>query len=429
MLSSTESVAIIGGGLAGMAAALALHGLSIMCSVYEMRDTNAAPPTSSGAVMLSPNALRILDSFGVYHKIEQKSYPFEYMYYKNADEQNVDHYPLGNESTFGYKALRVYRQDLLDVLYEACFEREIPIHFGKKFAEVIDESDIGVSFRFTNGTTETASLLIGSDGIHSRLREYVTPGVQKRFMGLTALTWETPTKQLRIPEEKDYKFPVTVLTANGAFVLAPQRTDGSAMLAGTQIPIEESLAGDREKWNNLFADKQGLIERARKNLDVWPDIVKSSMDNINPESINLWAFYAIPRLQNWTSKKHHRVVILGDAAHAIPPTTGQGASQAFEDVITLTLLLSELKKNPALNWEDALQFWQKMRQNRIDDLLVLTKQLNNKRLPLEEQKLLGKDDVWVDQSAENPDQMAWLYVPKIEETVKRWATEAKEKMV
>jgi 2-polyprenyl-6-methoxyphenol hydroxylase-like FAD-dependent oxidoreductase len=406
-----------------MAAALALHGLSIKCSVYEMRDTNAAPPTSSGALMLSPNALRILDGFGLYSRVQEKSYPFEYVYYKNADEETIDQYPLGSESAFGYKALRIYRQDLLDILYAACFERKVPIHFSKKFAEVIVESDTSVEFKFTDGTIETASMLIGSDGIHSKIRDYVTPGVQKKFTGLAGLTWEAQTKQLRIPEEKDYKFPVTVLTANGAFVLAPQKTDGSAMLAGTPIPFEER---DREGWNRLLADKEGIIERATANVDVWPDIVKSSMEDINRDTINLWPFYMIPQLPNWTSPKH-RVVILGDAAHAIPPTTGQGASQAFEDVVTLALLLSELKERKGLKWEDAIQFWQQTRQDRIGDLLTLTKQLNNKRLPLEKQKLLATDEVWVDESAKNPTQMAWLYVPKIEETVKVWAKETAKK--
>ncbi|GAW11942.1 hypothetical protein ANO14919_012950 [Xylariales sp. No.14919] len=419
MLSSSDNVAIIGGGLAGMAAAIALHDLSIKCSVYEMHDTNVAPPRSSGALMLSPNSLRILDRFGLYSKVEEKSYAFDYVYYKDADEQTIDRYPLGDKSAFGYKALRIYRQDLLDILYAACFERQIPIHFGKKFAEVVDESDTGVVFKFTDGTTETASLLIGSDGIHSKLRDYVAPRVEKTFLGLGAVTWEIPTKQLRIPD-KDYKFPVTVLTANGAFVLAPQKTDGSAMLAGTQVPLADR---DREGWSRFFADKEGLVKLATAKIDVWPDVAKSGMENIDRETMNVWPFYRIPRLPHWTSQKHHRVVILGDAAHAIPPTTGQGASQAFEDVTSLALLLSALKENDGLKWEETLQFWQKMRQDRIDDLLVLTKQLNNKRLPLEQQKLLAKDDIWVDESATNPTQMAWLYAPKINETVSAWVKE------
>ncbi|KAI0447488.1 kynurenine 3-monooxygenase [Xylaria telfairii] len=421
MESSTQNVAIIGGGLAGMTLALALHQLSIPCTVYEARSTHSATKTSSGAVMLSPNALSILDGFGVYPQLQKKSYPFEHVYYKNAHEETIDRYPLGDEALFGYKALRVYRQELLDILYDACFERKIAVHFNKKFSKVVVENDKGVLIAFTDNTTATASLLIGADGIHSKVREHVAPGVQKKFMGMTALTWETPTEQLRIPEGKDYKFPVSVLTSNGVFVLAPQKPDGSAMLSGTQFPIEDQT---REGWDRLMADKQGLIDRVRNggNTDAWPDIVKSAMEDINTDSMNMWVFYSIPRLERWTSEKR-RVAILGDAAHAIPPTTGNGASQAFEDVTSLALLLSTLKENAAIKWDEALDFWQKMRQDRIDDLVVLTKQLNNKRLPLEKQKLLAKGEVWVDESAENPSQMAWLYTPKIEEKIKAWADE------
>ncbi|KAI0151744.1 hypothetical protein GGR57DRAFT_503673 [Xylariaceae sp. FL1272] len=412
-MSSTQlKVAIVGGGLAGLATALALNELSIPCVVFEMRNTNAAPPLSSGALMLSPNSLSILQRFGISQKLREKSYAFEYVYYKNAEEKTIDRYPLGNEELFGYKALRVYRQELLNLLYEACVTRNIPINFNKKFSEVVEETPKSVTFNFTDGTTETASLLIGADGIHSKIRNYVTPGVEKKFLGLAALTWEVQTSQLRISSDKDYVFPTSVQSANGTFVLAPQRPDGAAMLAGTQFPIEEL---DRDGWDKLLADKEGLIKRARKNIDVWPDIIQSSMEDINPDTINIWPFYAIPRLANWTSGKSRRVVILGDAAHAIPPTTGQGASQAFEDAFTLALMVSAVSENESVKWEEALQYWQKIREDRVDDLLVLTKQLNNKRLPPSAQTNLSKEELWTDESAENPRQMAWLYDPKIED--------------
>ncbi|KAI1327106.1 kynurenine 3-monooxygenase [Xylariaceae sp. FL0255] len=424
MSSVPKNVAIIGGGLAGMATALSLSQLGVPVAVFEMRETNAAPPLSSGALMLSPNSLRIMDGMGLTAKLREKSFPFEYVYYKNAEEKTMDRYPLGSEELYGFEALRIYRQELLDILYEECFARKIPVHFNKKYTGVTEETLTSVAFKFADGTTETAALVIGADGIHSKMREYVAPGVQKKFMGTTALTWETPTSQLRVPEDKDYKFPVSVLTANGTFVLAPQKPDGSAMLAGTQFPIEEL---GRTDWNNLLADKEGLIARARQNMDIWPDIVKSSLEDIDPETMNLWAFYAIPRLDNWTSSEHRRVVILGDAAHAIPPTTGQGASQAFEDAYTLALLVAEYGRHEGLQWGDALQYWQKIRQERIDSLLVLTKQLNNKRLPPDAQSKLAKGEVWADESAENPRQMAWLFDPKIEEKVKAWVQEHKQK--
>lgn len=406
-----------------MAMALALHQLEVPCTVYEMRDSVLAPRTAGGAMMISPNALSILDGLGVYPRLAGKGYPFEWTYYKNAEEETVDKYPLGHEEAYGYKAMRIYRQELLNTLYDVCSERGVPVVFNKKFARIVEETEKGVSFEFTDGMTDSATLLVGAEGIHSKVRSYINPGVEPKYTGLTALTWEAPTAQLRIPADKDYAFPVAVLTASGAFVLAPQQPDGSAMLAGTQFRLEDR---SREEWEKLLADKQQLRARARENMAAWPDVARSAIESIdlNPDTLNIWPFRALPRLERWASPVHRRVVILGDAAHAVPPTTGQGASQAFEDVLSLGLLVARLRDRPGeLRWADALDFWQEFRQARMDDLLELTRRLNNKRLPLEKQALLGKDDLWFDESAMDPKQMAWLYLPQIEEKVDAWVKE------
>lgn len=281
-----------------------------------------------------------------------------------------------------------------------------------------------MEIEFADGTTTIANMLVGADGIHSAVREYVVPGVQKKFVGLAAVTWEVPTAQLRVrPEEGEekYKFPLTILGPKNAFVLAPQRPDGSAMLAGTQMAVPEM---DRNGWAALLDDKEGLVNRVDMGEASWPDLVKSALEDIDRDTLNLWPFYTIPRLSRWASSSG-RVVLLGDAAHAIPPTTGQGASQAFEDAASLAKLLGGLREGQTTTatTATALEFWQGLRQDRIDALLVLTRQLNNKRLPLEQQKALPKEETWVDESAENPEQMAWLYVPKFEEAVNAWIEE------
>ncbi|KAH8594830.1 hypothetical protein B0O99DRAFT_165061 [Bisporella sp. PMI_857] len=399
-----------------MAMALVLKEISISCTVYEMRSTQLAPRTAGGAMMLSPNGLRVLDRLGVYQRLLPMGFQFDWVYYKNAEEVTIDRFPQGHE-VYGYKAMRIYRQELLDTLYGVCAEKGIPIVFEKKFTHITSETENEVEFEFADGTKESAALLIGAEGIHSKIRNYVSPGIEPKFMGLTALTWETPTKQLRIPAGKDYVFPTGVLTSNGAFILAPQKPDGSAMLAGTQFPIADR---SREDWENLLADKEFLKNRAQQNFEAWPDIVKSSIENIDESTINIWPFRALPALERWASENYRRVIILGDAAHAVPPTTGQGASQAFEDVFSLALLVAKLKQHQELRWEDVLDFWQNIRQKRMGELMDLTKRLNNKRMPLEKQALLGPNDLWVDESNTNPRQMAWLYDPPIEATVNEW---------
>lgn len=426
MFSDKDQVAIIGGGLSGIAMALCLHELGIPATVYELRETERAERTAGGGMMIGANSLALLDKWGVYEKMVPRGYSFERVYYKNAKEETFDSFPFGSKERDGYGSLRIYRQELLDSAYETCREKGIKVEFSKRFSRVVEETENEVTFELTDGTTHKAALLIGADGIHSKIRDYISPGVEPKFLGLMAVTYEAAAAHMRVPADKDYKFPVQVTTDKGIFVLAPQTPDGSLMLAGTQYPTPDRT---REEWAALLKDTQGLKKLIRRDIDSFPDIIQSALENINEETFNIWPFKLLPRLERWTSQPHRRVVIVGDAAHALPPTTGQGASQAFEDVYTLGLLIARLRAEPKLRWEDALEFWQKMRQARIDDLLLLTKQLNNKRLPMTQQALLSPDDIWTNQLDKNPAQMDWLYQPKLVEPIDAWVAEALEKSV
>ncbi|TPX11868.1 uncharacterized protein E0L32_007366 [Thyridium curvatum] len=424
MSNHTENVAIIGGGIAGMALALCLHSLSVPCTVYEMRKTEAGSRTAGGGMMVGGNALAILDKWGVYEKMVPKGYQFNCVYLKGPDEKTTECYPFGGKDLFGYDGLRIYRQEYLDSLYEVCQAKGVTIEFGAKFTRVVEETESGVTFELADGTTRTASMLVGADGIHSKVREYACPGVKTKFMGIMAVTSEVVTEKLRIPAEKDYRFPLQIVTDFGMVAMAPQTPDGSQMLIGTQFPTEDR---SREDWERLFADKEGLKKILQKDLDKWPDTIKSGIENIKVEAMHVWPFQMLPPLPSWTSLPHRRVAVLGDAAHAVPPTSGQGASMGIEDVYVLGLLIFEQKKHPEIGWQDTLAFWQQMRQERMGEIMELTRLLNNKRLPSVQQADLKKEDIWQDESATNPRQMAWLYAPKFEERVGTWVKAQVEK--
>ena len=107
----------------------------------------------------------------------------------------------------------------------------------------------------------------------------------------------------------------------------------------------------------------------------------------------------VPKLDTWASK-HSRVVILGDAAHAIPPTAGQGVKQAFEDVCTCALILA---KSQLQNMERGLKVWQRGRQERVDRLLDLNTQIDLRRLP--------RDPSAGPAEVDKPFDLEWLYSP------------------
>ena len=362
--------------------------------------------------MLSPNALRILDAIGVYKRIRDKGFHFETLTFKNEHDETTDVYYFGHEQLYGYKAFRVYRQTLIDELKLMLHERGIQVKYDTKFTHVVAETPGNVEFAFADGSVSSASLLIGADGIHSTLRKAIHPTVKPQYLGFVGMTSAIQTSLLRFPEPH-YPLPVAIAASPGAFVIAPQDVDGSEVLIGTQSAFREQ---DRAGWSNLQANKDEVVRLFSRNTKAWPDLVQSAIENIDKDTINTWPYYAVPRLEKWASPSG-KIIILGDAAHAVPPTTGQGVNQAFEDVWMLALLLRELGEGVEL--EEALGFWQRWRQERVDGILDLTRAMNNKRLPLAEQQRLPKGDVWSG-GVEDTEQMGWLYGPRLEDVVAEW---------
>lgn len=411
MLSTVPiQVAIIGAGLSGLTLAISLHRQGILCKIYELRDPSI---TTSGALMLSPNALRILDTLGLYTCLSPQGYNFEQLDFQNHEQVTTDKYYLGHENLYGYKALRIYRQTLLTELRAETKNLQIPVTYGVKFSHVVSETDNGVTFAFTNGTTMSADILIGADGIHSTVRKYVAPGVIPKYTGNVAITCAIQRNKLENPlgvDPEDYPMPVAIHGKNGAFVMAPQNVDGSEVLAGTQRSWPEQ---DRVGWDALFADREGLLQLFRQGYEDWSPIAQSALDNVDLNTLAIWPYYVVPKLDSWSSV-NKRVIILGDAAHAIPPTAGQGASQGFEDAFTLATLLSHI--SPKVLLDEALGRWQNMRQQRVDKVIKLTLQLNNARLPeVEREKLAASgESVW--QSGDHGE-LGWLYNADIEKDV------------
>ncbi|OQE19263.1 hypothetical protein PENFLA_c019G01679 [Penicillium flavigenum] len=396
-----ENIAIIGAGLSGLTLALALHQQSIRCTIYEAR---SAPLNIGGAIMLSPNALRILDQLGVYERIRYEGYDFDKLYFRSAANQPLDEYEFGSEEKYSYRGMRIYRHVLIRELSAMVAEATIPIHYDKKFVRIVSETETDVTWEFDDGTTTAATCLVGADGIRSKVRKYLYPELEPKFTNAMGVTAAVPTKQLHVPE--GYDLPVTIMNRqHGAFVIAPQQQDGSEVLIGRQ---KRALELDREGWNQLMNDKEWCIDFLRQGASDFPEIVQRAVSDISPESINLWPFYGVPKLDKWSSA-HGRVVILGDAAHAIPPSAGQGINQAFEDVYTYALIVAKCDKDFI---DKALKIWQQGRQERVDKVLALNAQIDKRRMP----KPGGQEDVENDKSFE----LEWLYKPDFNEMVDEW---------
>lgn len=371
-------------------------------------------------LQLSPNALRALDHIGkpksVLQNVKERGYHFDILSFVNTEHQVKDVYYFGQEKLYGYHGFRIYRQILIEEMVKMLRERNIPIHYDTKYEGIVSEDASGVTFTIAGGKQIKTDMLIGCDGIHSRVRKYLFQDtIEPKFGGLLAITSHIPTKALRMPTS-DYPLPATIQGKTGAFVIAPQDVDGSECLVGTQRPHP---ALDRQGWADLTADKAKLVEMFTATKDSWNDLVQSAMEEVakHPENVNIWPYHQIPRLDTWMSGPS-RVIIIGDAAHAIPPSAGQGVNQAFEDAESLAAVLA--RKETSVPTKKALDFWQEWRQARCDKVNGLTASMNNKRLPEAERAK-------VDNPTGGEGQLAWLYqcdlTHEMEEGMKKLAAQ------
>ncbi len=148
------------------------------------------------------------------------------------------------------------------------------------------------------------------------------------------------------------------------------------------------------------------------------DIVQSALENIDEDAFYMWRHHAVPRLESWMSPGC-RAILLDDAAHAIPPTFGQGVNQAFEEAITVALILS--KTDNLVEMQDALTFWHSFRQERIGKIIELSAKMNKKRLPAAEWEKIANEEVEDNsKSAGRRGQFRLLYEPHLEEKVLSW---------
>ena len=389
-------VAIIGAGLSGLALALALHQQRISCSIYEARD---APLDIGGGLFLTPNGLKVMKTLGIYESLKIQSYNFDRIYFQDGNNGSIlESIEFGNIERYGFPALRIYRSTVLKELLAQVRKKGIPIHFGCRFTQIVSETEDAVTWQFNHDTNATASLLIGADGIHSTVRQYLAPDSKPAFASIAAIVAAIPTAQLELPEDdlkdlnaRSNKHPIPggiIVPKLGAFIIAPQSLSGDEVMITVSRPMEEPSSG---RWTDIDANKDALIALFRQNSERFPVVVQNAVRNIPHESLKLWPFYKVPRLGSWTSTGTHgghgRVAILGDSAHAVPPQAGQGVNQAFEDVYTFALILGQLchegsNERPAkerLKW--ALHGWQAVRQARVDRVMELNHQMDIRRMP------------------------------------------------
>lgn len=338
-------VAVIGGGIGGLSAALQLLKVGLDVHVYEQAPCIAE---IGAGIQISPNASRLLHRLGLRPAMDAVGVrPIAVHQRRWDDGRTLQRAPLGPdvETQFGAPYYHFHRADLASLLADAMPPERL--HAGHRLVTLQQHGE-RVTARFDNGAHCEADLLIGADGIHSRVRDIVVEPEKPRFTGCVA--WRG-----LVPAERIADLDVEVASHNwmgpGGHCV---HYWVSAKRAMNVVCIVEHGSWTAESWTD-----RGSVAELLQRFEGWHPIVRGLIGAF-PETF-IWALHDRAELPQWTKG---RVTLLGDACHPMLPMMAQGAAQAIEDGAALASLLSAMVHDVS----EALQRYEAVRKPRATRL-------------------------------------------------------------
>jgi FAD-dependent urate hydroxylase len=315
-VANIERVIVIGGGIAGLSATLALRRAGVDATLYE-RDAELSEVGTG--VQLWLNGVRALQELGVRERIERAGAPVQNQSMRSWRRGTLFDFPLGDMAReHGHpRPLIVRRPPIIEELAAALDDGAVVL--GAELVS-IDEDDAGVTANFADGRSERGAVLIGADGIRSTVRGILFPEVSPRYAGYQYLRAMTQRQESHHPE--------------GETQITFGRGDrfGFGDIGGGQIYWYAIIVTPEGSGDDERGRKGELVDRYRE----FPDKILATIEATPDESIGRTDIYDLKPMPSWG---RGRVMLIGDAAHATTPNLGRGASEGIEDAVVLARAL------------------------------------------------------------------------------------------
>jgi 2-polyprenyl-6-methoxyphenol hydroxylase-like FAD-dependent oxidoreductase len=349
---------IIGGGIAGPAVALALHKAGITPVVYEAHPGGA---DGTGAFLTvasnGMDALRVLDAD---RPIADAGFPTPWITLRSGTGKHLGRTPTGQAPPGGAASHTIKRSDLYRALHDQALARGISIEHGKRLSAAQDTGG-SVHAVFTDGSTASADVLVGCDGIHSAVRAVIdSRAPAPRYERL--LTTGGYARGVPVGGEPGSYEMIFGRRAFFGYVQAP----GGDIWWFANLPRQEEPARGEAESLSETGRRQLLLEAFAEDAGPACALIEAT-----PQIMPLSPVHTLPRLPHW---HQGRMAVAGDAAHAPSPTSGQGASLSIEDGVVVAMCLRDTP-DPAA----ALALFERARRARAERITKWAARFNSSK--------------------------------------------------
>ncbi|SDM47959.1 FAD-dependent oxidoreductase [Allokutzneria albata] len=390
-MSTARTALVIGGGIAGPVAAMALRRAGVEATVFEAHPGPA--DGVGGGLGLAPNGLNALGLVGAEEAVREIGIPVSSMVMRSWTGKELARFgEVGGPPIMH----TVWRSDLYRALCDTAERSGVRIEHGKRLKTFHDNGD-SVTASFVDGSTATADILVGADGVRSAVRGRIDPSAPgPRSTGLVGFGGWSKAK---IPYTDGAMNFVFGKRAFFSYTVEPSgRVGWFANLPRKEfMTIADAQAPGLEHWLRV------LREAFADDRVPAVEILRGSSPELCVTTGTLEIMRPAPR---W---HRGRVVLIGDAVHVPSPSSGQGASQAIEGAVHLARCLRDLPIDAAFRAYEGL------RRERVERITTAAERTNRNKAAGPVTRLLR--DLLMPPMMRlftKPDQLSWQYDYRID---------------